>query len=100
MRAGPKNRVPLGGKDTNVKARNQKNFDDGDGAPQKTILKKVPVTPAQAPASVRAPRSARLSISENTRPVIKGGNDEYPEVEYCPPQPIGEWPLQSDCWSF
>lgn len=52
------------------------------------MLKQKPATPAQAPASVRAPRSARLSISESTRPVLKGEDEDYPEVEYCPPQPV------------
>ncbi|KAK6536057.1 hypothetical protein TWF281_000303 [Arthrobotrys megalospora] len=75
---GPRGRVPLGGKDTNVKAKTTITFNDPlqTNKPEKT-------TPSSTKKRYR--RHTRLSITQAKE--VAEEEDEFPEIEYMPPAP-------------
>ncbi|KAF3940178.1 hypothetical protein ABW19_dt0202916 [Dactylella cylindrospora] len=80
---GPRNRVPLGGKDTNVKAKQTITFNDP--LQQTTKPNKPTGPPSSTKQTTRARRQPRLSITPAKAAVQD--EDEYPEIEYIPPPP-------------
>ncbi|KAK6538207.1 hypothetical protein TWF694_011088 [Orbilia ellipsospora] len=78
---GPQSRVPLGGKDTNLKAKHNLLYND----PLQQTTKPNKAGPASdTKQSARARRQTRLSITPKT---LTSEDDELPEIEYIPPAP-------------
>ncbi|KAK6362838.1 hypothetical protein TWF730_000291 [Orbilia blumenaviensis] len=77
---GPRSRVPLGGKDTNVKAKTTINFND----PLQTN-KPEKATPSSM--KKRARRQTRLSTTQAQAKGLTEEDDDVPEIEYIPPAP-------------
>ncbi|KAK6344002.1 hypothetical protein TWF696_007652 [Orbilia brochopaga] len=78
----PKSRVPLGGKDTNVKAKQTISFND---PLQQTTKPNKAGPPSSTKQTTRARRQTRLSITA-AKPIVPD-DDEFPEIEYIPPAP-------------
>ncbi|KAK6357524.1 hypothetical protein TWF718_001833 [Orbilia javanica] len=76
---GPRGRVPLGGKDTNVKAKTTITFND----PLQTN-KPGKATPSSTKKRTR--RQTRLSVTQAKELTEEEGED-VPEIEYMPPAP-------------
>ncbi|KAK6509050.1 hypothetical protein TWF481_003815 [Arthrobotrys musiformis] len=73
---GPRGRVPLGGKDTNVKAKTTITINDPTNKPGKA-------TPSST--KKRARRATRLSVTQAKE--LTEEDDDVPEIEYMPPAP-------------
>ncbi|KAF3926511.1 hypothetical protein AA313_de0209429 [Arthrobotrys entomopaga] len=78
---GPQSRVPLGGKDTNLKNKHNLLYND----PLQQTTKPSKAGPASdTKQSARARRQTRLSVTPKT-PTLE--DNELPEIEYIPPAP-------------
>ncbi|EPS39369.1 hypothetical protein H072_6868 [Dactylellina haptotyla CBS 200.50] len=78
---GPRSRVPLGGKDTNVKAKHTIQFND----PLQQTGKPNKAPPSSTKQTTRLRRQTRLSVTP-AKPITQD-EDDVPEIEYIPPPP-------------
>ncbi|KAF3916874.1 hypothetical protein ABW20_dc0110290 [Dactylellina cionopaga] len=79
---GPRGRVPLGGKTTNIKAKQTIQFND----PLQQTIKPNKGPPSSTKQTTRSRRQTRLSVTP-AKPITQDEDDEYPEIEYMPPAP-------------